>query len=799
MGALDGLLVLDLGGGIAGAVAGMLLSDNGARVIMVKHEGGVPDRLHPGHRVWDRGKESLAADLRDGAGRELFDGLLARADVLLHTYPPARACELGVDHESASRRNARLITCAITGYGSRGPLAGRTCDDALVSARTGLSARQPGWSPGPSHIVPPIPSVAAALLAVQGILAALLAREATDAGQHVETSLLAGVLATTTESCISIGGGDPAGERFRLLDRRPAGPQPFYSAYECADGRWLQLGSSNAHFVRRTAAALGVSAAAPDLLAGPGFGDGSLIPAEETRRALYELAARSIKERSAAEWARILDEADVPMSPVQAPVEFLADPQGRVNGFTEVVDPEVGRIEQIGLTLRLSGTPGRVRGPAPRPGEHTGAATAKIAAVGPASAGDAAAGPVHDTSSERLPLQGIRVLELGNLIAGPLATRFLADLGADVIKLESTDGGDIARRANSPAFHSLNAGKRGIAVNLKLEAGREVGRRLASKADVILNNMRPGVADRLGLGWEQVRAIDPRIIYCQMTAFGTTGPYAHRPGLDALACALTGVELVQGAYAGKPVFVHGAAADHIAALLGCAGILMALYARARGRPGQLVETSLLDAAALLNAHELVRYRDQPSLQIRPRTQYGPDALHRLYETAEGWLCLSVEEESQWLVLCRAFGAPQLIDDERFAAPEVRAENNGPLAALLADALRTRAAVAWIADLEASGVACAPVVDGYSARFFADPQVVANQLAVKIEDAARGAVRFPHRWVQLSGAVVGCRGPVPLLGQHTRDVLAELGYAEERIGALQREGIVSWPQPAAVEV
>jgi len=764
----------------------MLLADNGARVIKVEPPGGTPERSEPGHRVWDRGKESIVLDPRDAADRPKLERLLARADVLLHGLTAAGARALGLDHDRCAQMNSRLVTCAVTGYGPDGPLSERPWREALVSARTGRAAGQYGWCPGPSHVALPVLSVGAALLAVQGVVAALLARGSGGRGQHVATSVYAAAFAMSTP----VVGGTLRGEG-RAWSRRPQGPSPFYGAFACADGEWLHFGCIHPEFVRRATEALGIGEDVAELARDPEFGNGMRIRPEPLREQLFEVVARAVRRRPYAEWARILEAADVPFAPVRQPHQYLDDPQAQVNGVAEVRDPDAGAVRQIGPPVRLLDTPGQVRAGAPRLGEHTHAVVEE--GVRDATSGARWRADGDGRSGGRVegapPLAGLRVLEIGSLIAGPMAGRFLADLGADVVKLEPPAGGDIARQNRSPAFLPLSAGKRGIAVDLKRPEGREVGRRLARRADVIIENMRPGAAERLGMGWDELRALHPRLVYCHVTAYGSRGPYAHRPGLDPLAGALAGVEMRQGGAAGKPAYLHFAAVDHAAALLATGGILMALLARERTGRGQRVETSLLDAAALLNADAISDHA--PSSPVPARRQYGPHALHRLYGTATGWICVAAGSDQQWRSLCGALGLDELATDARFAAASARAANDEALSALLECAFKERTAEAWLAALEAAGVPSAPVVEDYEDRFHLDPEVAANDMVVEHEVAGLGTVRLPHRWLRFSMTPTRPPSRPPLLGEHTRAVLAEIDYAEAEIDALRERGVIAW--------
>lgn len=468
------------------------------------------------------------------------------------------------------------------------------------------------------------------------------------------------------------------------------------------------------------------------------------------------------QDQVVAEWLQILTAADVPAAMVQETAALLKDPQYCLNGVAQVNDPMVGLIEQMGLPIRLSETPGQVKGAAPIFDAH--------APLPSESMQGNVKHQTHAQASTLAPLKGIRVLEIANLIAGPMVGRLLADLGAEVIKLESVAGGDIARRKGSPGFLPLNSGKRGVAFNLRSTAGQPLGQHLARWADVVIDNMRPGVAETLGMGWELLGKLNPRLVYCHVTAFGSRGPYAHKPGLDPLAGALTGVQQIQGAYCGKAVYLQVAVVDHTTALLACNGVLLALIARERTEKGQRVETSLLDGAALINAHELTAYAGKPPRAGLPRTQWGLHALHSLYETADGWLCLTLEQKRQWPALCEALARYKLCADTRFADATARLQLDEALTAALTTAFCQHTTAWWIAKLETAGVPCAPVAADFNRNFVCDAQTVANEIIVTQQHATLGEVQMAHQWLRFSGAPNTCTRPTPLLGQHTDELL-----------------------------
>lgn len=375
------------------------------------------------------------------------------------------------------------------------------------------------------------------------------------------------------------------------------------------------------------------------------------------------------------------------------------------------------------------------------------------------------------------PLDGIRVVDLTSYIAGSYAAMMLADLGADVIKVESLEG-DSFREL--PGFYGWNRGKRSIALNLKDAAGVEVVERLARHADVIMENWRPGVAARLGVGHERLCALNPRLIYCSISAFGSSGPYVDRPGFDPLLQSLGGLMVLQG-FTGPPQYLRTAPTDYYTAALGAQTILAALFTRERTGRGQRVETSLLRGVLALQSGLAVDYPSKPSL-LRDNPTY------RLYQGSDGeWFFVACGNQSFWGKLCTAVGIEHLRDDPRFASWLLRVQNNADLLPLLEKAFGSRPRAEWLDVLAAHDIPAAPVKS--LLEFMDDPAVKHHDMIHEYDHPEVGRLRLMGQPLVFDDTPTRDPGPPPTLGQHTDDVLREAGYDAAAITTLRVTRIV----------
>jgi crotonobetainyl-CoA:carnitine CoA-transferase CaiB-like acyl-CoA transferase len=797
--ALDDITVLDLSDGPAGALTTMFLCDHGARVIRVVDSSDTTPR-RGGYLVWDRGKECIRLALsrivppaqRNRASATnaptasdnpamAYERLLRAADVLVENFPPSSRSQAIVSFDWLSTLNPRLIHCSITAYGKHGPLRDEPPIDALVMARMGILGSQPGFRPPPVHVVHPLPSVGAAMLAAQGIAAALLAREKTGLGRTVDTSLMAGALVYHPKL---------TGDKLlpNVFQTHPAGSGAFYSVYECADGNWVQLGCVHVGFITAAATVMGIK----DVISEARFNRGR--PPQDTQedRELRAIVARVIRTKPYAEWASIFEEADVPFAQARLTEESLADAQVAANNMViELQDPEVGPLVQMGVPIELSATPGRVQGPRVLPDAQPGHLPAGLSDISPVSQSQSMSTGPFDP-----PLKGIRVLEITNLIAGPTAGRLLADLGADVIKFEPLDG-DMSRPIGRTYFFNLNAHKRSMSVNTRTPEGQEVAQKVAATADVLLANMRPGATERMGIGPEVLKRLNPRLIETHVTGYGWRGPYAHRPGIDPLAQALMGLQRAQGGPGNPPVFpAQLAPTDFTTGAMGALGTILALFVRERTGVVQRVDSNLLNGGIILSSAWFTRYAGKPTRRLADKGQYGLDAWHRLYQAHDGWLYVVAETPAERLALCRALDREDL-GREKTDLPAGCHPAEAPLAQALAQRFAGLTLAESLARLQKAGIPCAPAVAGYSEFFLDDPHAAANDMVVIHQHPVIGRLRLARHYIRFGNTQVVSGRPTPLLGEHTRELLQEVGFTEQGIAELYTKGIVRTEQPAGV--
>jgi crotonobetainyl-CoA:carnitine CoA-transferase CaiB-like acyl-CoA transferase len=811
---LEGIRVVDLSWGVAGPVTGMLLADHGADVVKVEPPGGDPFRGTPGYDTWLRGRRSVELDLRTGADRETLHQLARHADVVIETFGPGTARRLGADAAALTALNAALVHCTISAYGRHRGHKDRPGIDALVAARLGLMHEQRGHlggsipyingdeeflpdlevpqgmepgSPrsGPIFTYTPWPSMCAAFLATTGISAALLARERTGRGQHVETSLLQAALVLTAGKWQRAEHHDAPGYRMWITDRRS--PKGFF---RCADGRWVQQWVPNPRFA--------LSSADGDTLALRGVDspvkDPDRVTPEPANLVVlahyYPLMAEAFARFPSDEWVKVGAQANVPLQPVRTPEEALVDPALVADGaVVEVPHPRYGTLRQAGILYGLSRTPGAVRGPVPEVGSHTAEVRAEAAA--PAARAGAASGAAPARDREACPdgpLSGVTVLDLGCAVAGPFGAQVLAGLGANVIKVN-------ARR--DPWWHAshiaygCNRGKRSIGIDLKHPDGLAVLHRLVRRADVVHSNMRRDALRRLRCDEESLRAVNPDLIYCHTRGFHR-GPRSESPGNDQTGCSLAGVTYEDGGCrdGGRPFWSLTSLGDTGNGFFSAIGVIQALYHRRRTGQAQAVDTSILNAGMLVASMASLMPDGAPL--PRPRLdamQLGLDALHRLYETSDGWVCVAATGDDHWRAVAGAFGIAGLADDPRFAGAEARAAHRRALEEALEPEFRARRSHEVFALLDGRGVPCEIADPEFGLGIFDDPEMHEHGLVVEQHHPKLG--RFEHfgTTIHFSGTPSRTSGPPPVCGQHTRQILREHGLADDEVDALVASGAV----------
>jgi crotonobetainyl-CoA:carnitine CoA-transferase CaiB-like acyl-CoA transferase len=630
----------------------------------------------------------------------------------------------------------------------------------------------------------PWASIGATLLTVTGISAGLYVRERTGRGQHFETSLVQAAIMAN-----AMGWQRPArmhpSYRLWYFDRRaPKG------IFRTADGLWLhQFAPIDHDYIRANAAGADPAAGSALVSGRPQVGSAGDYEESVRFQALaHPESARAMATRTRDEWIKIFWAGGRAAQPILSPEEALLDEPLQHEGvIVELEDPEHGPIRQVGHTYACDA----VDNPPIRPRRLESVSTSEVLESWLAR-------PDSDRATVPLPaapLEGIVVLDFGLAIAGPYGTQVLADLGATVIKVTALDF-DLTDAIYVGSSH----GKLALALDLKHPRGLEVAHRLIATADVVHHNMRTGVAERLQIGYEQARSINPRIVYCHTRGFERDGPRTALPGNDQMGQALSGTEYEAGGthHGTAPIWGMLGFGDTGNGIVSANAVVQALRHRERTGEGQFVHTSILNVSLLFNSYTYARADGSgPDRRRIDAGEYGFSALQRLYETADGWISVFARDERECAALAAVTVGDELLRDRRFATAAARAAHDGELAAWLGEAFRTRPATEWFAALDAAGVPCEIASSTFARELFDDPEMYRRGWVIANNHEHLGRVEQVGMPFSFSATSAMNLAGAPVTGQHSRSILAALRYSTEEIDELVAAGVVGDGAPAAV--
>jgi crotonobetainyl-CoA:carnitine CoA-transferase CaiB-like acyl-CoA transferase len=746
MSAFLGLKVVDCSQGLVGPMAAMHLADFGADVLKLEPPGGDRAAAKPGYQMWNRNKRRLTLDFDRAAGRERLEQLLAAADVAIFDFTPKRMAALGL--MDAAQRHPRLVRLWTPPYGVTGEASEMEAHHGALIALTGAAFRQSSYEEQPVYLVAPVLHYAQAAMAAGAAGAALLERSKSGLGQAVTVSGL---------NAVALVGG--ASGTFLPPGRKPLGASPSYRAYKCGDGQFLFLATLFSYFFKRALNAMGLTEIA--------LAD-EVFPEEVTEA----MEARFL-EKSRDEWLEILRAADVPTGPVCRREDWLASELIANNDMRVVMpDAERGPIEMPGVPIKLQRTPGSVR--------HLVRDAEDADLEGFLAQSQPAAAATGDNTAKAGPLSGVKVLDLGTVIAGAYCNAILANLGAEVVKVESAEGDPW--RDRGVGFTAYNRGKRGLVVDLKQPAGRDLFLDLARQSDVVLDNYRLGVRDRLGIGHEAVRAVNPRLISGSITTYGSRGEETRRPGFDPLLQARSGLMAAQGGDNDEPVFHIIAVNDFASASMAAFGVIAALNARERTGEGQVLETSLTNQSAMFQSGELTTWPGAPPAPKGSRDCLGIAALDRFYACADDWILVACGGAGEAAALAGALGHPGWTGEfDMMAEPR-----DGALAAQIAAVLRQRRAAETLDAMRRAGVRA--VLAQLAEQTLTDRWLAANNFLDQARDTPYGPVTN-RPYATFSRSPCGYTRPDPGLGEHSLEILADYSIDPERIAKLADEGVV----------
>ncbi len=776
----EGYRILDLSErSPAAAVAGMVLADLGAEVIRVEPQGGDPIRVLAGSRVWLRGQKSVTVGPAEVANGQ-WHALRESADAILTTEQPwsAKPAALLEGYPNNPRQILAVLTAyprstAEVKYPHRGvdaPVCGE-----IVEAQYGCMDEQEGWRPGPVFLGWPLATFGAAWMLQLGIVGALLERERTGKGQVLTTSLLDGIAIMRNASYVG-------GERVRPMAPPPKGKHSTFrlivSLFECGDERWIQIHTGARGQFNRLMKAVGRHDLAIEFPNAGMFGGDPMT--QEQADELWNYLEKTFKTRPAQHWCDLLAEADVCCMPALYAGEALWLKQMEVNGLVDVL-PDGER--RLGKVAKFASTPMAVGRDIPAPGQHNSALTRST----DGRTGDRAYRPggaavsTPSTGARRVgPLHGITVLDFGFYMAGPFANRIFADLGARVIKVEEYHG-DPMRSPNLSMLLGTHRGKESIAVDLKSDQGRAVIYELVKRADVVHHNMRAGVMERLGMGYDALSGINPQIVYCHSSGYGNEGPWAALPTFEPLHSAIGGLLTRTGGELNAPR-LYLSHMDYGCGLTSATMTIAALVQRERSGKGQYIEVPQT-GAGLLAMSDAYGHQGRISETFPlDYDQRGHAPTNALYRTSDGWIVIACYSAVEWDGVRRGLGI-QSAQWPSYESARQEKMGDSKIAQVLSDALAGVSCADAERRLRAEGVPCAVPRPLTPQQTVNEPSLRSLNVIVAAHHPEAGNVLEVGHTVRFGNANAVHLNPVPLIGQNSIAILRELGKSEAEIRSL----------------
>ena len=743
--ALSGIRVVDFGQYIAGPLAAVMLADQGADVIHIDPPGG-PRWHHPSDAFFQRGKRRIRLDLKSTSGLRTAQRLVESADVVIENFRPGVMKRLGLGPAEMTARNSDLIYTSIPGFGSADPRAGMQAWEGILDAatenckpRTGEEPPEWDWT-RPFNSALPLASNFGGFLAATGTVMALIARQRTGRGQMVEVPLF--------DAMFTLIGN--AGAYVNARGLQP--PSPIHGrgagCFRCGDGKYVQFDTSSPRHLTWFAREAGLVGKWPNELLDL---QANREPAVNQR--LHAALRDLFLTRSAAEWEEIGNRAGAAIAWARNVQEWIDTPHARETGaVVQVVDPELGPTWMTGLPVRLMGSPGAPPGPRHLPDADYASVMSELDGL---PVRPERSGPEAGLSQ---PLQGMKVIDLCLALAGPTCGRLLHEFGAEVTKINKPKAG---------IGGYLNRGKRSLLLDLEAVESQQVFRELARRADVVLENFSPGTADRLGIGYEELRAMRPDLVYTSISCYGQEGPWRTGRGWERQGQAVAGIMERTGAV--PAILGPYNLIDIGTGVLGTFATALGLYQRLVTGEGQHVEAALCRTATYHQAPYMLDYAGHVATEPRGYEALGTGPLNRFYEAADAWFFLALPPQD----------APCLAAVEGLDA-------GGLTGDALADALelqfRREPASTWVARLRGAGLSAQEVVR--VERLMVDPAVRAQGLSVELDVDGVGPATMPGTSVHLSATPMRPGDRVHVSGSDAQLVLDELGLGD-RLPALER--------------